>query len=144
MIAVDTNVLVYAHRRDGPFHARAREAVAGLAEGPEPWALPWPCIHEFVAIVTNPRIFERPTPVPLALEQARAWLGSPRLELLAEREGYWEVFRALVEQGEVRGAKVHDVRVAALCVLHNVRELWTADRDFSRFRQLATRNPCVP
>ena len=56
MIAIDTNLLVYAHREDSGFHALASAAVDALVNAGEPWALPWPCVHEFIAIVTHPRI----------------------------------------------------------------------------------------
>jgi uncharacterized protein len=69
VIAVDTNILVYAHREDSSFHAAAIEAVTGLAEGRASWAIPWPCIHEFLAIVTHPRLYSPPTPIA----KARAW-----------------------------------------------------------------------
>ena len=143
MIAVDTNVLVYAHREDSPWHARAYEVVARLAEGPAPWAIPWPCLHEFLAIATHNRIYNPPTPVDRALDQASAWLESPSLVLLAETKGHWAVLKELVESGKVSGAAVHDARIAALCLHYGVRELWTADRDFGRFPSLAVRNPLV-
>jgi predicted nucleic acid-binding protein len=57
MIAVDTKILVYAHRADSEWHAPAMEVLAGLANGAAPWAIPWPCVHEFLAVVTHPRIF---------------------------------------------------------------------------------------
>ncbi len=69
MIAVDTNILVYAHREDSLFHAAASRQVTALAEGRVPWAIPWPCLHEFLAIVTHPRIYDPPTPLPSALHQ---------------------------------------------------------------------------
>lgn len=133
MIAVDTNILVYAHRGDSSFHQRSRAAVRELAESPAPWALPWPCIHEFLSIVTHPRIFDPPTPAAEALDQVEAWLESPSLRLLSEGRGYWPGLRALVEPGSIRGPKVHDGRILALCAQSGVRELWSADRDFSRF-----------
>ena len=86
MIAVDTNVLVYAHREDSPFHAAAARHMTALAEGRLPWAIPWPCLHEFLAVVTHPRIYNPPTPVALALGQVDAWLESPTLVLLAESD----------------------------------------------------------
>jgi uncharacterized protein len=89
VIAVDTNLLVYAHRTDSPWHAAAAHAVAGLAEGRASWGIPWPCLHEFFAIVTNPRIYQPPTPVPAAIDQIDAWLESPSLALLGEAAGYW-------------------------------------------------------
>lgn len=144
MIAVDTNVLVYAHRADGPWHTEAAAAVKTLAEGRAAWALPWPCIHEFLAIVTHPKIFNPPTPTPKALAQVDAWLASPSVVLLGESAGYWGELRAMVSAGKVTGPRVHDARIAALCTHHGVIELWTADRDFSRFPSLRTHNPLVP
>lgn len=88
MIALDTNILVYAHRRDSPWHDKAREVVKALAEGSQPWAIAWTCLHEFYGIVTHSRI-------------------------------------------------------CAVCELHGISELWTADRDLSRFKTLRTKNPLV-
>lgn len=113
------------------------------AAGRAPWAIPWPCLHEFLAIVTHPRIYRPPTPSRIALEQVEAWLEAPSLVLLAESTGYWDALRAAIEAGRVEGAQIHDARVAALCRHHGVRELWSADRDFTRFPELATRNPLV-
>lgn len=143
MIALDTNILVYSHRSDSPFHARAQRVVRQLVEGGTRWALPWPCVHEFVANVTSARIYRSPTPLELAVEQASQWLGSPAVRLLAEEDGYWDVLAGLLHSSQVTGAKVHDARIAALCILHGVTELWTADRDFNRFAALETTNPLV-
>jgi uncharacterized protein len=143
MIAVDTNILVYAHREDSPFHEAAFQRVAQLAEGPAVWAIPWPCLHEFLAIVTHPRIYIPPTPLAGALDQVDAWLESPALVLLTESPAHWPTLRALLATGRVSGPLVHDARVAALCRQHGVRELWSADRDFSRFAGLAVVNPLI-
>jgi toxin-antitoxin system PIN domain toxin len=143
VIAVDTNLLVYAHREDSPWHDAASTRIIELAEGRAPWAILWPCLHEFLAVVTHPRIYALPTPLVAAVDQINAWLESPTLTLLAESEGYWPELIALLQDGRIAGPQVHDARVAALCRLHGVRELWTADRDFSRFRSLTVRNPLV-
>lgn len=143
MIAVDTNILVYAHREDSSWHHAASRCVCQLAEGTSPWAIPWPCLHEFLAIVSHPRIYSPPTPVDLALRQLDAWLESPTLVLLAEDSGYWATLRALLKKAKVSGGLVHDARVAALCLRAGVREFWSADRDFSRFSPLKLRNPLV-
>jgi uncharacterized protein len=143
VIAVDTNLLVYTHREDSLWHEAAAARITELAENRTPWAIPWPCLHEFVAIVTHPRIYVPPTPLAGAIDQIEAWLEAPALVLLAETEGYWPELRAALEAGRILGAQVHDARIAALCRLHEVRELWTADRDFSRFSGLRVRNPLV-
>ncbi len=143
MIAVDTNILVYAHRQDSTFHDAAFDAVRELAESRRPWAIPWPCIHEFLAIVTHARIFAPPSPARRACDQVEAWIESPNLQLIGEDPGHWPSLRTLIEEGRITGPKVHDARVAALCLRHGVTELLTADRDFSRFPELRVRNPLV-
>jgi toxin-antitoxin system PIN domain toxin len=143
VIAIDTNLLVYAHREDSDWHLTAEETLRSLAEGVNAWAIPWPCVHEFLAIVTHPRIFRTPTPMAAALDQVDAWLQSPSLVILTENEQYWEALQSLIAHARVDGPRVHDARVAALCASHAVRELWTADRDFSRFSALRVRNPLV-
>lgn len=143
MIAVDTNLLVYAHREDSPWHGAANGSIVELAEGRGPWAIPWPCLHEFLAIVTHPKIYAPPTPLEAALEQVAAWLESPSLVLLAEPEGYWPELRLTLQVGRVAGPQIHDARIAALCQSHGVRELWTADRDYGRFPALRVKNPLV-
>jgi len=143
MIAVDTNILVAAHRRDADRHERAAAAIRGLAEDPTPWAVPWSCMHEFLGIVTHPRIFRTPSTVTAAVSQVESWLASPSLTLLGERFDHWSHLRLAIEEGDARGGRVHDARIAATCIAHGVTSLWTADRDFGRFPQLRTHNPLV-
>lgn len=141
MVAVDTNILVYAHRADSTFHERADRVVADLAEGTSSWAIPWPCLYEFCAIVTHPRIYNPPTPPTDALIQIGCWLESPALVLLHEGEGFWDTLEPLVRGAVPQGGAVHDARIAALCLRHGVDTLLSADRDFSRFPDLVTKNP---
>lgn len=143
MIAVDTNILVYAHRADSPWHDRADRLVGELAEGNSLWAIPWPCLNEFVAVITHPRIYNPPTPLADTLIQIRCWLESPTLVLLHEGESFFTVWEAALRKAAVVGGAVHDARVAALCIHHGVKKLLTADRDFSRFPQLRTENPLL-
>ncbi len=143
MIAVDTNILVYALREDSTWHEAAYACLARLAEAKASWAIPWPCVHEFLAVTTHPRIFRPPTPLSIAIDAVEAWRESPSVVFLGEPDGYWVTLRSSLETGRIAGPLVHDARVAALCIAHGVRQLWTADRDFSRFGGLATHNPLV-
>lgn len=142
MIAIDTNLLVYAHRRDSEWHQPAAQVVAQAAEGGAPWGIPWPCIHEFLATVTK-RIYLPPTPLAAAIDQVDAWFASPSLTLLGEGEAHWPALRRLLTAARIVGGAVHDARVAAICIQHGVTELFSADRDFSRFPELKVRNPLV-
>jgi uncharacterized protein len=143
VIAVDTNILVYAHRGESSFHQPAAARMAELAESPAPWALPWPCLHEFYSVVTHPRIYDPPSTREQASAQIMAWLDSPSVVLLSEGSTYWATLNPLLGSARVAGPVVHDARIVALCLSHGVRELWAADRDFSRFPQLKVTNPLV-
>ena len=143
MIALDTNILIYSHREEAAWHQAAYEKVVELAEGRSAWAIPWPCIHEFLAIATHPRIFDPPTPLAKAMDQVEAWIESPALSVLSESGDYWQELRPILETGKISGPQVHDARIAALCRQHGVRELWSADRDFARFPNLAVVNPLI-
>ena len=143
MIAVDTNILIYAHRADSPFYRAAYRCVDSLASGLEEWAIPWPCVYEFLAVVTKPKALRPPTSLDAALDQVEVWLSSPGLVLLEETSDHWRTLTETLRSGHVSGGLVHDARIAALCLEHGVHELWTADRDFSRFTDLATYNPLV-
>lgn len=141
MIAVDTNLLVYAHRADSEWHTAALGRLTALAEGRARWAIPWPCLHEFIAIVTHPRIYRPPTPIPKAFAAMKVWLDAPSCRLIGEGDGYFERLEQLCHQARVAGPQIHDARIAAICLFHGVAELWTVDRDFSRFTGLTTVNP---
>jgi len=145
MIAVDTNVLVYAHRRESRHHRDAGRIVRALAEGRDAWAIPWPCVYEFFSVVTNARIWKDAASSPeQAWRQIDAWTGSPSVSLLSETEDFLDLLERFVRRPRVRGAVVHDARVAALCVAHGAEELLAVDRDFALFPELPTRNPFPP
>ena len=142
MLAVDTNVLVYAHRREVTEHPVAAARLQQLVAGSDVWAIPWPCLYEFFSVVTNPKIWKSKASTPAqAWAQIDAWTGAPNLRLLAETDGFLPILERLVTRPRVRGPVVHDARVAALCLAHGVEALLSRDRDFTLFPELATLNP---
>lgn len=142
MVAVDTNVLVYAHRRETEEHETALGVLRELSESSGPWAIPWPCVYEFFSVVTNPRIWKDAASTPAeGWSQLEAWFEAPTLRMLAEPEGFASVLQVFLRRSRVRGPMVHDARVAALCVAHGVETLLTRDRDFSLFPELSIKNP---
>ncbi len=143
MIAIDTNLLVYAYREDSEFYKTASENLRPVIEGSSAWALPWPCVHEFIAVVTSGKVYKPASPLPSALAFLESLFDSPQLHLLSESPGYFDKLREFSLAAGLSGPRIHDARIAALCLHHGVRELWTADRDFSLFPKLKTRNPLV-
>jgi uncharacterized protein len=143
VIAVDTNLLVYAHRRESTFHDKAHQAIAALANSGSAWAIPWPCIHEFYGVVTNVRAFKPASTIVQASHQLSQWFASPSLVLLHESANHWATLHALLVAARAIAGQVHDARIAAICIENGVREFWSADRDFNRFSPLNVRNPLL-
>ena len=141
MIGIDTNVLVYARRKETEHHEAAARLVSDLAEGAEPWALPWPCLYEFVRVVTHPRVFDPPSSLGPVLEDVESLLASPTVVLLGHGPTHAMHMVEMLSAGDARGNLAHDAHIAALLCEHGVREFLTADRDFARFPGVRPRNP---
>lgn len=133
MIAVDTNILIYADREESPQHEAALQAVRRLAEGHEAWAVPIFCVGEFLRVVSHDRVFDPPTPVADALTAMESLLASPSARLLVPGDRYLPLLRSLIEKSGVSGNLVFDAQIAAVCLEHGATTLLTEDRDFSRF-----------
>lgn len=133
MIAIDTNVLVYAHREEMPLHTTALERLRSLAEGGTPWALPTFCIGEFVRVVTHPRLFHPPSTLEIALTFLEQLLASPSARMLVAGPTFPEFFAGACRDGNVQGNLAFDAQVVAVCREHGVAEILTEDRDFARF-----------
>ena len=141
MQAIDTNILVYAEIRSSPHHRVAHKILTGMAENSLPWAIPWPCVYEFLRVVTHPRVYHPPMSLAAVLKDLRRILASPTLILLHETSNHPEVMMSVMEKAGVSGNLIHDAHIAALCIEHGISELITGDRDFSRFTSLAVINP---
>ena len=142
MIAVDANVLVYAHRRESRLGDAAHAVMTEFAEGDRVWAIPWPCCYEFLSVVTNRRIWKDEATTPgQAWRQFQAWAMSPSNRMIGETDDFMEVLERFVNRPHVVGGVVHDARIAAVCVTHGVEVLFTRDRDFSLFPELSTHDP---
>ena len=100
LIALDTNLLIYAHNADSPWHAAARRSIENLANASAAWAIPWPCMHEFLAVATNPKLVAGPEAVEGAVRQVELWMESPTLWLLGELAGHWAELRTILKSRE--------------------------------------------
>ena len=139
MIAVDTNILVYAHRREFPQHAPALAAVTALAEGSDLWAVPVVCLSEFLRVTTHPGILKPPSSIGQAAGAFEGLLASPSLRVFVSGERHAALLLKIVREHHVTGNLTFDAQIVALCLEHGVRELLTADRDFQRFPEIKTR-----
>ncbi len=143
MIAVDTQLLVYAHRGETALHDKALAALLALASAGDPWCIPWPCVHEFLSTVTRPRLFNPPSTLGDGFAAIDRWRESVTLHFIGEGIDHYERLRHLAEAGAIAGPLIHDARIAAICLSNGVKTLWSVDRDFSRFASVKVRNPLI-
>lgn len=141
MIALDTNILIHARRQEMEHFAAADRELRRLAEGDVPWAIPWPCIYEFIRVMTHPRVFSPPSDPAALIADVEQLLESPSLQLLGDGPAHAGHMLRALRGGEAWGSLVHDAHIAALLYEHGVREFWTLDRDFARFPGLNAVNP---
>ena len=140
MILVDVNVLVYAHRRDAPEHARYREWLESTLNAQRAYGMSDLVLSGFLRIVTHPRVFQEPTPPALALAFAYEVRARPNCVSLTPGPRHWEIFTGLVGESGAKGNLVPDAYLAALAI-ESGSDFITTDRDFARFESLRWRHP---
>lgn len=141
IVALDTNILVYAHREEAEHHQAAKRLVARYADGDAPWALAWPCLYEFLRVVTHPRVFHPPTRQTVAWQAVESLLDSPSLMLLTETQTHRHLLGDIVASASLAGNLFHDAHIAALLSEHGIHEILTTDEDFRRFAGLKVTHP---
>jgi uncharacterized protein len=141
MIGIDTNILVFSHRAESPHCRAARNLLQSLAEGSEPWMIPWPCIYEFLRVVTHPRVFTPASTVQQAFGHLEPLFGSPSLCWGSEGPEHLPALRSTLQIVRPAGNLVHAAHIATLLIEHGVREFLTDDRDFARFPGLKITHP---
>ncbi|MCY3729624.1 MAG: PIN domain-containing protein [Nitrospira sp.] len=136
MRALDTNVLVHAHRKEMTKHAEARRLLHNLSEGTMPWGLPVFCLGEFLRVVTHHRVFTPPTTMQNALVALDGLLQSPSVRLLLPGDRYWSCLHNVISQGQATGNVVFDAQIVAVCLEHGVDFLISEDRGLKRFETI--------
>lgn len=140
MILIDVNVLVYAHRPDAEDHLRYRNWLDDALNSKASFGVSDIVLSSVVRVVTNPRIFAKPTPLDLALEFADSLRDHEACVLAFPGGKHWGIFRMLCRAVGARGNIVSDAFHAALAI-ESGAEWITADRDYARFPGLRWRHP---
>ncbi len=142
--AIDVNLLLYASDASSPFHARARDFVQSCMTGRDLVYIAWPTVMSYLRIATHPSIFDEPLSSAEAMANIDTLLALPNVRCLAEEDGFWEDYTAVVAETPARGNQVPDAHLATLLRQHGVRAICTHDRDFRRFDFLDTHDPLKP
>ena len=140
MIAIDTNLLVYAHRAAADVHRPARKAIEQAANTSMGWGIPLPCISEFWSVVTHPS-----TPKPSTTREARGFIdalvSSGGAALWRPGKGFWPRFASLAQELGVVGSRIFDLQIAGIAIENGASELWSHDRRFVQIPGLKLIDP---
>lgn len=139
--AIDVNLLLYASDTASPHQQTAVRFLKRCAAGRELLCLCWSTVFGYLRIATHPSIFDNPLTPQDAAGNIEALIQLPHVRLLAEEEGYWEIYREVTEGMAVRGNLVPDAHLAAVLVQNGIKLLYTNDSDFKRFSFLRVKNP---
>lgn len=139
--ALDANILIYASHPESPHYEATQRFLAECVERRELLCLAWQTVTAYLRVSTHVGLFGKPLDPATAAENIDALLRRPRTRVLVEQDGFWELYRELLETHRARANFVHDVHLAALLRQHGVKTLYTRDRDFRRFEFLDVRDP---
>jgi toxin-antitoxin system PIN domain toxin len=139
--AVDVNVLLYASDRDSAHHAEAVAFLETCAAGTEIIYFTWPTLMGYLRMATHPAIFASPLSPEEAARNVESLLSLPHVRVLAEEDGFWEIYREVASSTIARGNLVPDAHLAALLRQHGVSRIYSRDRDFLKFDFLDVLDP---
>jgi predicted nucleic acid-binding protein len=140
VIALDTNLLVYAHRSGLPEHRGARRAIENASRDPRGWGVTLPNVTEFWSVVTHPDSRGGPSSAAqasgfldaLRTAGARTWLPGA---------GFVDRLLALAGRLEVQGPRVFDLQIGLTAFDNGAVELWTHDSRFFALPGLRIHDP---
>ena len=140
-VSIDVNILLYASDESSDHYAVARDALQSIVSGDDICCVAWLTVLSYLRMATHPRIFRAPLSQADAESNIQRLLALPRVRVISELEGFWDVYREVSRALPVRGNLVPDAHLAALLKQHGIRTLYTHDRDFLKFTFLRVIDP---
>ena len=131
---------MYAHREDVDRHVEYRAWLDRVLRADSPYGLADLVLSGFLRIVTHPKVFATPTPLPRALAFCDGLRSHPNATVLGPGPRHWQIFTGLCTDARVRGNLVPDAYLAALAI-ESGSEWVTTDGDYRRFADLRVRHP---
>jgi toxin-antitoxin system PIN domain toxin len=140
LIALDTNLLLYAYSAHSPQHRSAAQYLNRILSGKESVGIPLPVIHSFVRLLANPAVTGHAVNLKDALDTVDTWLAQPQVHILYPGERHWQLLKEIAITGNAPGNLFPDAAIAAIAMEYGA-VLHTNDRDFARFPGLRWHNP---
>ena len=130
MIAIDTNLLVYAHRSATPEHERAKRALERAAAAPEGWGITLTNLMEFWSIVTHAAAAGRPSTPAEAGRFIQGLMAGGLTGIWVPTFGFGARLMRIAEDLKIKGPRIFDLAIALTAYEAGAGELWTHDSRF--------------
>lgn len=140
LIAVDTNLLIYAHRTAVPEHGAARRALERAAGGARGWGIAMASVAEFWSVVTHPASTGRAS-MPREAAAFMAALAEAGAHLWQPGPGFADRLLRVATQRNVRGTRIVDLSIALTAIEAGASEIWIHDGNFVSVAGLRVRDP---
>ena len=141
MIAVDTNLLIYAHRAGCPEHEAARRAIEIAANDADGWGIPYACLFEFWSVVTHLSSIGGGSSPLSARGFIEALIETAGASILPPPPALVPRCLQIAEQLDVRGPRIFDLQIGLEALDAGVTEIWTHDAGFVGLPGLKIRDP---
>ncbi len=144
MFAIDTNLLVYAHNSDSPFHSKAKIFIEKVMnerdhDGNLLVGIPDQVLMVFVNVMTRQTLLH-PLSLSDAIQIVQDYIDAG-VTILAHQSAQIATFLSLLQTVTTR-KKVFDVALAATLKDHDISGLYTVNvSDFIEFSFLEVVNP---
>ena len=144
MIALDTNLLVYAHREGAPEHKAARAAIFDALNDPRGWGICLPSIAEFWSIVTHPKIPGGPSSSRIVSHFFHYLITEGHGNIWTPGPGFGQRLLRWAASLGIQGRRIFDLQIALIALEHGAKEVWTHDADFVSVPRVKIHDPLDP
>lgn len=129
MIAIDTNLLVYAHRASTAEHRQAQRAIEAASQADEGWGFAQPSVTEFWSIVTHSAAAGRPSRPAEASAFVDALVDAGAEVWTAGPDFATRLLQTAADLN-VTGVRIFDLQIALIAFEAGARAIWTHDASF--------------
>ncbi len=141
MIALDTNLLIYAHREGSAEHIPAYKAIEAALDHPRGWGICVPTIAEFWRTVTHPGIPGGPSSSAAVTHFFHHLVTEGHGNIWMPGPGFGERLMRWAGALKIRGIRIFDLQIAVIAYEHGAREIWTHDRNFASVPGVKVHDP---
>ena len=141
MIAIDTNLLIYAHRSKCNESPTARIAIEDACRSSKGWGFSFPCLAEFWCVVTHSECENRSSTPGEADRFIQSLVDEGGATIWLPTAGFESRLSGIARDLNVKGARIFDLQIALIAYENGATKIWTHDKNFLKIPGLKVEDP---